>query len=160
MQAEAASRFGLIQALDVLGAYGIVISKILICLASFITVAMGLAHLVYTFRGNKLQPVDADTIQQMKTGRLRITNETSVWKAWIGFNASHSMGAILFGTLFSYLSLKHFPVVRESYFLQLVGVTFLGGFVLLARKYWFSVPYRGSLLALVLFNAGVLGVYV
>ena len=136
------------------------ISKILFCLASFVIVAMGLAHFVYTFHGNKLQPVDANTIQQMKSGRLRITNETSVWKAWIGFNASHSMGAILFGALFSYLSLKHFTVVRESYFLQLVGVIFLGGFVLLARKYWFSVPYRGSLLAFVLFSAGVLGVYV
>jgi hypothetical protein len=30
-----------------------------------------------------------------------------MWKAWIGFNASHSFGLILFGTVYAYLALAH-----------------------------------------------------
>jgi hypothetical protein len=43
-----------------------------------------------------------------------ISRETTMWKAWIGFNASHSLGAILFGLVYGYLALAHpaflFPI--------------------------------------------------
>ena len=36
-----------------------------------------------------------------------ITRETTMWKAWVGSNASDSYGAILFGAVYGYLSLTH-----------------------------------------------------
>src|SRR5438046_6957052 len=30
-----------------------------------------------------------------------------MWRAWVGFNASHSMGAMLFGLVFAFLALAH-----------------------------------------------------
>jgi hypothetical protein len=30
-----------------------------------------------------------------------------MWKAWIGFNASHAYGAIFFGLIYGYLALEH-----------------------------------------------------
>jgi hypothetical protein len=29
-----------------------------------------------------------------------ITKEATMWRCWVGFNASHSMGLILFGLVF------------------------------------------------------------
>ena len=37
----------------------------------------------------------------------RHTKETTMWRCWVGFNASHSMGLILFGLAFGYLALAH-----------------------------------------------------
>jgi len=60
---------------------------------------LGLAHLLFTFYGPKLQPRDRDLIARMQETNLVLTSEASMWKAWIGFNASHSLGVILFGAV-------------------------------------------------------------
>jgi len=39
-----------------------------------------------------------------------------MWKAWIGFNASHSLGAVLFGQVYGYLVLAHAPMLLSSPF--------------------------------------------
>ena len=91
----------------------------------------------------------------MRGDRLRISNETTVWKAWIGFNASHSMAAILFGLVFGYLAAFQPVVLHDDWFLQVVGVSFLAGLAVLGKRYWFSIPFRGIAVAFVAFVAGV-----
>jgi hypothetical protein len=80
-----------------------------------------------------------------------ITRETTMWKAWVGFNASHSYGAILFGSVYGYLSLVHGAFLFQSTFLLSLGLLLLGGYAFLGKRYWFSVPFRGILLATVLY---------
>jgi hypothetical protein len=84
-----------------------------------------------------------------------ITRETTVWKAWIGFNASHSLGAMLFGAVYADLALAHPAVLWSSPVLLASGGALLAAFAWLARRYWFSVPFRGVVLALLLYLAGV-----
>jgi hypothetical protein len=84
-----------------------------------------------------------------------LTRQTTMWKAWIGFNASHSFGAILFGAVYGYLSLEHPTFLFQSTFLLLLGLAFLSGFAFLGKRYWFSIPFRGILLATALY-AGAL----
>lgn len=74
-----------------------------------------------------------------------------MWKAWVGFNASHAFGAILFGAVYGYLALAHGAILFQSQFLLLLGLLLLGGYVFLGKRYWFSVPFRGILLAAVLY---------
>ena len=112
---------------------------------------LGLLHLLYTFRGPKLRPRDAELQARMSTVSPIITRETTMWKAWVGFNASHSFGAILFGVVYGYLALMHSEFLFDSSFLLAVGVVLLGGYTFLGKRYWFSVPLRGILLALVLY---------
>jgi hypothetical protein len=114
--------------------------------AAIITL-LGLLHLLYTFYGPKLQPRDRDLKARMQEGYPVITRETTMWKAWIGFNASHSFGAILFGAVYGYLSLAHSDFLFQSRFLLSLGLLLLGGYAFLGRRYWFSVPFRGILLA-------------
>lgn len=124
-------------------------AKALLMLASaFIVLALGLLHLAYTFSGSKLFPRDPGLVDAMKAVPLVITTQTTVWKAWIGFNASHSMAAILFGLVFGYLALIQPDVLFGSLFLRLVGLAMLAGLGVLARVYWFSVPFAGVSLAL------------
>jgi hypothetical protein len=51
----------------------------------------------------------------------------------VGFNASHSMGLILFALVFGYLALAHDQLLFQSPFLLVVGLAMLGGLVVSAR---------------------------
>ena len=124
--------------------------------SALITLVLGLAHLVFTFWSPKLLPCDAGLIGSMKAVPLVITNETTVWKAWIGFNASHSMALILFGLIYGYLAIAHPVVLFDSIFLQLVGFLMLAGFLILCRVYWFSVPLAGISISLLCYVASIL----
>lgn len=123
--------------------------------SALIMLTLGVVHFVYTFWGIKLLPRDANLVASMKTVPLVITSETTVWKAWIGFNASHSMAAILFGLVYGYLAAVQPGVLYSSSFLQAVGFLTLAGFVLLAWNYWFSVPFIGVSLALICYVASI-----
>ncbi len=127
----------------------------LMLISSVIIFLLGCVHLLYTFWGPKLLPRDPQLISFMQTTALVITKETTVWKAWIGFNASHSMGAMLFGLIYAHLSLMQPALLFTSVFLQIVGALMLVGFLILAWLFWFSVPFVGVAIALVAYLSGL-----
>ena len=131
----------------------------LIVASAGIIFLLGLAHLVYMFRGTKLHPRDPDLQVRMKGASPVITRQTTMWKAWIGFNASHSFGALLFGTVYGYLAIVHGAFLFQSPFLLLVGLALLSGYVFLGRVYWFSVPFRGIVLSTLLYLAALVVVW-
>ena len=132
------------------------ISQVLVSASAAIILLLGSAHLIFTFSGSKLTPRDGELRQRMSEGYLFLTHETTVWKAWVGFNGSHSFGAILFGLVFGYLAMLHPVFLFNSGFLLAVGFGFLASFLWLARLYWFSAPFRGILLSLILYVLGIL----
>ena len=71
----------------------------LIAASAAVIFALGLIHLIYTFHGPRLHPRDPELELRMKSVSPVITRQTTMWKAWIGFNASHSYGALLFGAV-------------------------------------------------------------
>lgn len=84
--------------------------------------------------------------EEMKTTFPVLTKETTMWKAWLGFNASHSLGAIYIGLINLTLALQYFPVLQNPVVLMLNIITVLF-YLWLAKKYWFSIPFKGMLLA-------------
>lgn len=131
------------------------LSRSFIAISALVMLALGGIHLLYTFRGDRLSPRDAAVQAAMSATPLRLSAETTMWKAWIGFNASHSICAIFFGLVFGYLALSQPDLLFRSLYLQGVGFAVLVGFVVLARLYWFNVPFVGVSLALACFLAGV-----
>jgi len=123
----------------------------LLAASAAIVLLLGLVHLLYTFRGPELRPRDADLQARMEETSPVLTRETTMWKCWVGFNASHSMGAILFGVIYGWLALVQGPFLFQSWFLLGVGLAFLGGYVVLGRLYWFSIPFRGIVASTVLY---------
>jgi hypothetical protein len=133
----------------------ITLAPSLVAASAAIILLLGLIHLLYTFHGPKLHPRDAALETRMKEVSPVLTRETTMWKAWVGFNASHSYGAILFGLLYGYLALAHSSFLFQSLFLLLVGLFFLAGYVFLGKVYWFSVPSRGIVLSTALYVAAL-----
>ena len=130
------------------------LASALVILSAFVILTLGIVHLIYTFKGPKLMPRDPELLSAMKGVSPGISRETTMWRAWIGFNASHSMGAILFGLVFGYLALAHPVFLFDSVFLSAVGFLMLAGLVVLGRRYWFSIPFRGIAISLVCYTAG------
>jgi hypothetical protein len=129
---------------------------LLIAGSSLIVLALGSVHLLFTFWGTRLHPRDATLMTAMQHGLPVITRETTLWKAWIGFNASHSYGAMLFGLMYTYLAVAQPRLLLGSPFLLVLGAALLGAYLHLGFSYWFSVPFRGVALASVLYAAAVL----
>src|SRR5262245_45118704 len=110
-------------------------ARILMVMSAGVVLLLGTLHLIYTFHGPKLLPRDPALIASMQRVELRITRETTVWRAWIGFNASHSMAGILFGLVFAWLAAAHPELLFGSVFLIAVGLATLSGLVVLAKLY-------------------------
>jgi hypothetical protein len=131
-----------------------VLARILMSLSAAIILALGTLHLAYTFGGRKLAPRDAAVQAGMSASHLVITRQTTMWRAWVGFNASHSLGAILFGLVYGYLALAHPGLLFQSWFLLAVGLCMLAAYLVLAKLYWFSTPFAGILVAFACYLAG------
>jgi hypothetical protein len=136
------------------------LASFLLAASALIIFTLGVLHLVLTFRGTKLHPRDATLEARLKEVSPVITRETTMWKAWIGFNASHSYGAILFGVVYGYLAVFHAEFLFRDAFLLIVGLLLLGGYIFLGRRYWFSVPFRGILVATALYFAALVAFWI
>jgi hypothetical protein len=127
----------------------------LILTSAVIVFAMGTGHLFLTLFSRAFQPRDTALYEQIKTVPLNFSSRLLTGPAMTGFNASHSMGPMLFGLIYGYLSLEHGEVLFHSPYLLAAGACFLGGYILIAINYWFWAPLAGLLLALALFVAGI-----
>ena len=126
-----------------------------ITLSAAIALPLGLVHLLYTFHGSKLHPRDPDLIARMKTDSPRITSQTTIWRVWIGINATHSLCLILFGAVYGYLAMCHSEVLFNSAFLLGLGLLLLLAFVALSYLYFFRTPLLCVILATVFYLLGV-----
>lgn len=131
------------------------IASLMVAACAAIVLALGSLHLLFTFRGSKLDPREPDTRQAMERSSLRITRETTVWRAWIGFNVTHSLGLLLFALIYGYLALAAPDLLFNSMFLEGLGLVLLASYILLAWRYFFSVPFRGIMLATLLYIASL-----
>jgi hypothetical protein len=131
-----------------------VTSRILIGSAAAILLYLASVHLAYTFLTHKLSPTEGQLEASMKQVAPRISSEMTMWKAWLGFNVSHSMGLLLFGLIYGYMVVYRWEVLHTSYFLAGTGLLMLVGYVVLARIYWFSAPLIGVSAATVLYVVG------
>jgi hypothetical protein len=133
----------------------IVAASVFIATSAAVVLLLGLLHLLYTFRGPKLHPRDPELIARMMAVSPVISRRTTMWKAWVGFNISHSFGAILFGAMYGYLALWHGAFLLHSWFLLAFGLALLLGYAAVAKIYWFRSPFRGIVLAAVLYLIGI-----
>jgi hypothetical protein len=130
-------------------------AKILMVFSASIVLTLGVLHLVYTFWGPSFTPRDPALQISMSQSSPNITNETTMWKCWVGFNASHSMGLILFGLVFGYLALAHGQLLFRSPFLLVAGLAMLGGIVVLCKVCFFSAPLTYISISLACYVASI-----
>jgi hypothetical protein len=131
-------------------------ATVLMFASAAILFRMGTRHLIYTFFGSKLTPRDPALQQRMSEISPVITKETNMWRCWVGFNASHSMAAMLYGLIYGFLALAHPALLFSSSYLLVVGLLMVGGFVALAKVYWFSIPFVGTGISLACYVASII----
>ena len=130
-------------------------ARILMIVSASIVFTLGVIHLVYTFSGPQLTPRDPELEIRMSQISPLITKETTMWRAWVGFNASHSMGLILFGLVFGFLALAHHQLLFQSPFLLVVGLAMLGGLAVVCKCYFFRAPLTGISISLACYVASI-----
>ncbi len=116
-----------------------------------------LLHALYTVgderRPRRLAPDDPALVEAMRKSGLRLSRGgTTMWRAWLGFNFSHSLGVLMLGsgTIALGLSLKALAVPKPA---LLVPVALGGAYLWLAIRYWFRIPAAGVALATLCFVA-------
>jgi len=131
-------------------------ANVLIVAGALIFGVLGSFHLFYTFFSNKFEAYDPSVSEAMKSTSPILTKETTLWRAWIGFNASHSLGAMVFAGIYIPLSLSHFGVIQASAWFSTLPVLVGLSYLMLAKKYWFKVPFVGILLATACFASAAI----
>jgi hypothetical protein len=121
-----------------------------------IFVFLGCVHAIYMLadlrRPRRLVPADPVLIQAMAGSAVRLsTGGTDMWRAWIGFNFSHALGAIVFGSL----------CIGAGIFIQampkgllLVPAAIGCFYLLLSIRYWFRAATIGIALSTALLLTG------
>jgi hypothetical protein len=135
------------------------LAQTLIAASAAITLAMGSGHLWLTFFSRAFSPRDSALEERMKSVPTIFNKRLLMWKAWTGFNASHSVAPMLFGLVYGYLALMHREVLFQSQFLLALGAVTLAFYVFLAWRYWFYLPLLGVSAAFVLYVGGIVAIF-
>ena len=126
-------------------------AQILIIIGASIFGILGTIHLLYTFFTNKLDPYDSSVTRAMKDTSPILTKETSIWNAWVGFNASHSLGAMLVAAVYIPLGTSYFYIIQQSVWFSFLPVLIGLSYLILAKIYWFKIPFFGVLISTICF---------
>jgi hypothetical protein len=123
----------------------------LLVIAGSIYIVLGALHAVFTLMDERkplrLAPDDPAVTAAMQISKVRLSRGvTTMWQAWISFNLTHSMAAIMFGAgcvvVAAWLGVMAFP---PWVLYLLAGISAL--FALIGLRYWFGVPRAGTLIA-------------
>lgn len=123
------------------------IERIIWATGAFIYLFLGSIHLYYTFFSNKFSAKDLSTNQSMQQTHPRISSKITMWNAWIGFNASHSIGGIFFGITNIYFAISNSAWQYLSLPFMIISLLTSLFYLFLGIRYWFGVPRTGILLA-------------
>ena len=102
---------------------------------------LGTVHAVYmlmdVYRPRRLVPGDLALIDAMAGTHVRLGGaSTDMWRAWIGFNLSHSLGALVFGA-----TAIAWPVIAAGNApLAWLPITVSATYLLIGLRCWFSAP--------------------
>jgi hypothetical protein len=105
---------------------------------------LGVTHGVLTLRDlqvpRSFTPTDEHVRRAMAEAWLRLAPRTTIWDAWLGFNLSHSLGLVVFGTFGGALAVADFNMVAQNPLLRFSAVVVGLLYLVLALRFWFRVP--------------------
>jgi hypothetical protein len=129
----------------------------LLGIAGLIYVVLGVLHAIFTLlderHPRRLAPDDPAVFAAMQASKVRLSRgATTMWQAWISFNLTHSLAAILMGTA-CLIVMAHLGLFVFSPWALFALAAVSGIFALIGLRYWFGVPRAGTLIATGLLSA-------
>jgi hypothetical protein len=120
-------------------------------------VVLGIAHAFATPRtpaqSKGLSPRDSVLREAMTKDTVLLTRRTTLWLAWVGFNLSHSLGAVLFGAVVLLVGRSQPSFQAQAGVFLPFAIVVSGLYLLLGLRYWFRTPIVGIALSSVCFVA-------
>lgn len=130
--------------------------RLLLVLAAAPFLLMGLAHGMLTLRDlgrpRAFTPPDAELRAAMQRSSIRLDPRINLWRAWLGFNLTHSLGLVLFGGAFVYVAAAE-PARFASTPVQAVAVGVAATYLAISRAFFFAKPVAGAAVGLACFVA-------
>jgi hypothetical protein len=120
----------------------------LVTVAGLIYIVLGALHAVYTWLDigapRRIVPDDPAVTAAMQSSKIRLTRgESTMWQGWVGFNFSHSLGAVFFGAATCFVAVTLGTAAPSPWvLLVLTGVSLV--YLKLALAYWFRIPVAGT----------------
>ncbi len=131
------------------------LSRCLFLLGAVPFIFLGLAHVLATpltpVQTKGLSPRDVTLRDAMGRDTLVLTRRTTVWLAWVGFNLSHSLGALLFGAVVLLIGRSSASFEAQAGAFLPLAVLVSASYFVLGVRYWFRTPIIGISLAGVCF---------
>ena len=125
-------------------------SRTLFLLGIGIFILLGCAHGLLTLRDlsspHSLTPTEPGVRDAMAKAPLALAPQTTVWRSWLGFNLSHSLGLLVFGVVFAALALRDFSWLQASPVLRPIPTVVALLYAILAIRFWFWAPALASAL--------------
>ena len=116
---------------------------------------LGVAHALATPLAQSdrkgLAPRDPTLPGAMATSTVLLTRRTDMWLAWVGFNLSHSLGAITFGLFVLVVGRSPESFAGQAALCVPLAAAVAAVYVAIGMKYWFRTPIAGCALSLVCF---------
>jgi hypothetical protein len=118
---------------------------------------LGVAHLRHTpllvTDRKGLSPRDPALAEAMTKSSPMLTSATDIWRAWVGFNLSHSAGAILFALFVLTIGRSAESFAGQAMLVLPLSVIIAASYLWMAVRYWFRIPVIGITVSLVAFSA-------
>ncbi|HTK55555.1 MAG TPA: hypothetical protein VL295_01940 [Gemmatimonadales bacterium] len=118
---------------------------------------LGTAHAWHTpVRADQkkgLSARDPAVEEAMATTSPRLTARTDLWRAWVGFNYSHSLGAVLFGLFVVLIGRSEASYAANASLAAPLALAVALAYLVLGIKYWFKTPIIGIAFSAVCFSA-------
>ncbi|MEO6068347.1 MAG: hypothetical protein ABIQ41_10260 [Gemmatimonadales bacterium] len=90
-----------------------------------------------------LSPRDQSLAEAMTRSAPRLTDRTDIWRAWVGFNFSHSLGAVLFGLFVVMIGRSDASYAAQAALAAPLALLVSLCYLVLGFKYWFRTPIMG-----------------
>jgi hypothetical protein len=123
----------------------------LLCIAGLVYGLLGLLHALYTLLDirdpRRIVPDDPQVLAAMQASKIRLTRgESTMWEGWVGFNLSHSLGALMLAAA-CFIVAACFRIFAFSPWALFALACVSAVYLLLAVQYWFRIPIIGTAVA-------------
>ncbi|WP_425408679.1 LIC_13387 family protein [Hyphococcus sp.] len=140
-----------------------VFAKWIIAVGGLVFLLLGAMHFRMTVADmknpRKFAPAKDGLLEELQSTRMRFRKDLkSFWDSYIGFHFSHSIGVIFYACIVLYFALIR-PDILSDYIIRVGIVVFGAAYVLLARWFWFIIPFLGALIGVSVIAIGMAMLY-
>jgi hypothetical protein len=124
------------------------VTRTLLASGGVVFAILGIGHAVLTLRDlskpRTFTPPDETLRESMQASTVAIHPTANLWRAWMGFNLSHALGVVVFGSTITVIALTNAAMYERSTALKIAAPLIGSIYVLLARFFWFRDPVVGT----------------